>query len=292
MISSPAVSFHCSVDLFGEDPVAPFASEIMQRASDRHHLVNHSPPTIAKLVSQNPQSLHRCHRVLNRDPVSRQQAVESAMSPMEATSIAPRPRGDHASAPGVQSLKTAVTQKVDLLGQAQSRSLSHLLIMALAGHGGRAPQNPALAYNEHILDGVAFLAPAVESLLFTSMLRSRQTSLRSIDNQFFQLRLFSQQLVQISGQPSRSMQRNQLSSHRSQLTHPLADLALGDTKEQPHHILSRIGFEIQQDEEQFLFGADQAAFASTARAPLPSGAGRGLGAARRGPSDVKIGRAS
>src|SRR5580765_5605518 len=164
MISSHAVSFHCPVDLLGDDPVAPFASEIMQRASDRHHLVYHSRPTIAKLVSENPQSLHRCHRVLDHDPISRQQVVEPAMSPMEVSSIAPRPRGDHAGGPGVQSLKTAVTQKVDLLGQAQSRSLSHFLIMTLARHGGRTQQHPALAHNEHILNGVAFLAPAVESL--------------------------------------------------------------------------------------------------------------------------------
>jgi hypothetical protein len=39
MISSQAVSFHCPVDLLGDDPVAPFASEITLRASDRHHLL-------------------------------------------------------------------------------------------------------------------------------------------------------------------------------------------------------------------------------------------------------------
>jgi len=144
---------------------------------------------------------------------------------------------------------------MNLLGQTQSGPLSHFLIMALGRHGGRTPQYPAPAYNEHILDGVAFLAPVVKALLFAPMLQAGQTPFGAVDNQFFQLRLFSQQLVKISRLPSRSMQRNQLPGHHCQLAHPLA---------------GRIGFEIQQDEKQLLLGADQAAFASPTRAPPPA----------------------
>jgi HKD family nuclease len=68
-----------------------------------------------------------------------------------------------------------------------------------------------------------------------------------------------------------------------QLSHPLADLTLGNTEEQPHHILRGIGFEIQQDEEQLLLGANQAAFASCARATLPSCPGCSLGSPHLSP---------
>src|SRR5215468_5132198 len=173
MISSQPISFHRPVDLLGDDPMAPFASEIMQRAPNCHHLVHHARATIAKLVSQNPQTLHRSQCVLHRDPVGRQQAVEPAMSPMELSSIAPRPGGDHTGGSSLQSLKATVTQKMNLLRQTKSGSLGHFLIMTLGRHCGRTPQHPALADNEHILDGVAFLAPAIKPLLFAPMLWPR-----------------------------------------------------------------------------------------------------------------------
>jgi hypothetical protein len=111
-----AVSFHYPVDLLGDDPLASFASEIMQSASDRHDLVDHSLAAVPKLIPQNPQSLHRCQRMLHLDAVSRQQTVKLAMSPMQCASIASLPGRHYACSPSLQSFKAAVTQKVDLLG--------------------------------------------------------------------------------------------------------------------------------------------------------------------------------
>jgi hypothetical protein len=75
-MSSLPVNFHSPVDLLGNDPLTPFASEIMQRAPGHRHLVDHSRATIAKLLSQNPLRLHQGHRVL-----SRQRTVEPTMFP-------------------------------------------------------------------------------------------------------------------------------------------------------------------------------------------------------------------
>src|SRR5262245_1026247 len=144
MILSQPVSFHYPVDLLGDDPLASCASEIVQRASNHHHLVHHSLATVTKLVSQNPQTLHRCQRMLYLDAIGRQQTVELAMSPMQSSSLASLPRRHYACCSSCQSFKATVTQKRDLLRKRQPRSLSHFLIMAPDRHRGRTPQHSAL----------------------------------------------------------------------------------------------------------------------------------------------------
>ena len=113
-----------------ERPLAPLASEIVQGAPELHHLVDHSRVTVAKLISQNSQSLHRRQRVLDRNPIGRQQSVELATSPMQRAPLAPLPGSDHAGGSNLQPLKAAVTQKMNILGQSQSGSLSNSPVRA------------------------------------------------------------------------------------------------------------------------------------------------------------------
>src|SRR5260370_14252033 len=107
MILSQSVSFYYPVDLLGNGPLASFASEIMQRASDRHHLVDHSLAPVPKLIPQNPQSLHRGQCMLHLNAISRQQTVELPMSPMQCAPVASLPRRHHTCGPSFQSFKAA-----------------------------------------------------------------------------------------------------------------------------------------------------------------------------------------
>lgn len=256
-----AVGFHRLVKLFGERPLTPVASEIIQRAPDRLHLVDHFWAAVAKVISQNPQSLYARQRLLDWNLVGCQQTVQSAMSPMRGASVAPRPGSDHAGGPNCQASEPTVAQKMNPLRETQPRPLSHFLILTPSRHGGQTPQHPSLGHKEHVVDSMELFARAANSLPFAPMLASWQAPLGSVDNQIFALWVFAKQLVQISGLPGGPMQRNQLRCCRRLLAHPLADLTFRNSEEQPQNMLGRLRFEKQRDDEQLLLGADQAPFA-------------------------------
>ena len=87
------VSFHHFLELDGQGPLAAFVSEIVEGASDRHHLIDHPHATVAKFVSQDPQPFHRGQGMLHRNSVGSQQTVESAMAPMPPPRRVERERG-------------------------------------------------------------------------------------------------------------------------------------------------------------------------------------------------------
>src|SRR5579862_182307 len=282
-----AVRFHHLVDSGGQRPLAALPSVIVEGASDRHHFIDHSFSAVAKFVPQNPQSLHRREGMFHRDTFARQQTVKITALPVQSTTVASLPRGDRARWPGFQSFETAVTQQGDRLGQAQSRFLRHFLIMPPGWHRGRTPQYFVPPDNDHILDRVPFLSPAIKALLFSPMLGTRQPSLRPIDDDLPQRRLFGQHLGQLPGLAGRSMQGNQLTDCGCQLPNPLTDLTLGNTKEQAHYILSRIRFIVQKDEKQLLLSTHQAALSSAARLTLTRSPCCGFGRSHRRPHYVK-----
>src|SRR5258708_4035574 len=119
--------------------------------------------------------------------------------------------------------------------------------------------------NDHVIDGMPFLSPAIKALLFSAMLWARQPSFRAIDDDFPQLRLLSQYFVQLLCLARWTMQGDQLAHDGCQLPNPFTDLALSNAKEQPHQILGRIGLVVEKDEKQFLFGTDQTALSSATR---------------------------
>jgi hypothetical protein len=65
--------------------------------------------------------------MLHRDSVLGQQTVESAMPPMQRSSLAPLPGRDYARLADLQSFKSTVAQHIHVRGQPQTCSLSHLL---------------------------------------------------------------------------------------------------------------------------------------------------------------------
>ena len=136
-----ALSFHHSVESGGQRPLAALPSEIVEGASDRHNVVDHSLPSVAKFVPQDPQSLHRRQSMFHGNTFTGQQAVKVAPLPVQSTATTPLPRGNHARGPSFQSLETTITQQGDGLGQAQSRLLRHFLIMPPGRHSRRTPQH-------------------------------------------------------------------------------------------------------------------------------------------------------
>ena len=83
------------------------------------------------------------------------------------------------------------------------------------------------------------------------------------------------------------MQGDQLTDGSRQLPNPFTDLALGNTEEQAHHILSRIRFIVQQDEKELLLSTHQASLSSTARLTLTRSTCCGFGRSHRRPHHVK-----
>src|ERR1043166_1951000 len=62
----------------------------------------------------------------------------------------------------------------------------------------------------------------------------------------------------------RQMHRHKLLQHRQQPSDPFANLWLAQSEETAHHILSRIGFEVEQNEKQLSFGLRQHTFSPPA----------------------------
>src|SRR4029077_12184109 len=110
---------------------------------------------------------------------------------------------------------------------------------------------------------------------------------RAIDDDFPQLRLFSQYFGQLLCLARWPMQGDQLTHDGCQLPNPFTDLALGNAKEQAHHILGRIGLVVEKDEKQFLLGTDQTALSSATRLTSTRSARGSLARSYRRPHDVE-----
>lgn len=91
--------------------LAALASEIMQCASDRYHLVHHSPSPVAKVISQNSQPPDRSQRGLHWDPPACQQSIDPPMAPVQAPFIG----GDHTGGHRLQPFESAVCQNMAVL---------------------------------------------------------------------------------------------------------------------------------------------------------------------------------
>ena len=256
------IGFHPSSDSGRQRWVAAGPSVIVQGAPDHHHFIYHPPAPISKFVAQNSQAFHRSQRVLHGDSMPRQQPVKAAPLPMEFSTSAPLPRGHQLRPTHPQALKPAVPQDRDSCRQSQARVFGHRFVMPARRDSGRAPQDFAFPNHNHVLDRVAFLAPAVIPALLRRSLRPGQTPLGAVDNYFLQFGLLGQQLGQLAGLARGPVQRDQLAHRGRQALDPFADLALGDTEKQTHHVLRRIGLVIEQNKKELLLGGHQTALAS------------------------------
>ena len=69
--------------------------------------------------------------------------------------------------------------------------------------------------------------------------------------------------------PSRFVQAHQAADQPGEQPHPVADLSLGETKEQPHQILGGIDLVVKEDKIEPPLGEGQGAFAAGAELAVP-----------------------
>ena len=91
-----AVAFHHLFKLGGQRSLAALPSEIVERAPDRHHLIDHSRSPVAKFIPQDFQAFDRSQCVLHLDPHTGQQTVKVTALAMQSSTIASCPRGNRA----------------------------------------------------------------------------------------------------------------------------------------------------------------------------------------------------
>src|ERR1043165_899099 len=202
--------------------------------------------------------------MLYRDPNLSQLAIGSPVLPMQWPLARLFVRSTNGRCARSVALQSTIGKQAHARRQSNPGLVGFGFVMPTAWHRRCQQDYSMIRRDHHVLDRRALAPPTIVGVPAAFVFWPADRPLRAVEQYFPNLGHGRQHFRELSPMTRRQMHCHKLLQHRQQPSDPFANLWLAQSKETAHHILSRIGFEIEQNEEQLSFGLRQHTFSTPA----------------------------
>src|SRR5262245_47559871 len=206
--------------------------------------------------------------MLDSDPNLSQLAIGSPVLPMQWPLARLFARSANGRCARSVALQSTIGKQAHARRQSNSGLVGFGFVMPTAWHRRCQQDHSMLGRDHYVLDRRASAPPAIVSIPAAFVFWPADRPLRAVEHYLPNLRHGRQHLRELSSVARRQMHRHKLLQHRQQPPDPFANLWLAQSEETAHHILSWIGFEIEQNKEQLGFCLRQHTFSTPANRTL------------------------
>src|ERR1043166_1640286 len=202
--------------------------------------------------------------MLYRDPNLSQLAIGSPVLPMQWPLARLFVRSTNGRCACSVALQSTIGKQTHARRQSNPGLVGFGFVMPTAWDRRCQQDYSMIRRDHHVLDRRALAPPTIVGVPAAFVFWPADRPLRAVEQYFPNLGHGRQHFRELSPMTRRQMHCHKLLQHRQQPSDPFANLWLALSKETAHHILSRIGFEIEQNEEQLSFGLRQHTFSTPA----------------------------